>query len=80
LFQVTNLVGLSLREGFRIHGAVSKRVADHDPCTCGPGQNKLISLPAAIGELKNLKDLNVSSNRIVSLWMTLPSFRPVTDP
>jgi hypothetical protein len=30
------------------------------------GHNQLTELPAAINELKNLKELNVSNNKIVS--------------
>lgn len=32
---------------------------------CRKGHNQLTELPAAINELKNLKELNVSNNKIV---------------
>jgi Leucine-rich repeat (LRR) protein len=38
------------------------------------GSNQLVRLPAAIGELHNLKELNIGNNKIVSIALdvTLP--------
>jgi hypothetical protein len=57
LFEIPNLTVLTLREF-----APKIRCGAHTIS----GNNKLTSLPAAIGGLVNLKELNIGNNQIVS--------------
>jgi Leucine-rich repeat (LRR) protein len=65
LFLLTNLTVLSLREF-----AVRSRYRGDSKLIERPnlflGANKLERLPAGVGQLKRLKELNVSNNSIVS--------------
>ena len=58
LFELTNLTVLSLREPIPVVPSTHK-------LRRFVGGNRLTALPAAIGELHNLKELNISNNQIV---------------
>ena len=61
LFLVTNMTVLSLRKS-----TIRVSLSRYSPCANGTlGANRLERLPAGVGQLKRLKELNVSNNLIV---------------
>jgi Leucine-rich repeat (LRR) protein len=61
LFEIHSLTSLTLSEPH--HGTPQILLT----CT---GSNRLTRLPAAIGELQNLKELNIGNNKIVRYRLT----------
>jgi len=62
LFLVTNLTVLSLRKRVQVPSSLRRMLM----LSRIIGGNQLERLPAGIGQLKRLKELNVSNNRLVS--------------
>jgi len=65
LFLLTNLTVLSLRE-FAVRSRYCRDSKLIERPNLFLGANKLERLPAGVGQLKRLKELNVSNNSIVS--------------